>query len=55
MMEAKVVYNHEDIQHIDVGDHSIEYSGRDTSGYCYKHQTFDCKLTPEEQEAVERV
>jgi len=43
-----------DERQIKVGDHEIHYGGA-PDGFCYTHNSFDCVLTPEEQQAVNEV
>lgn len=55
MVTAEKVYENtsNNCVQIKVGNHNMQFGGGDGGdGFCYNHQSFDCELTKEEQEAV---
>jgi hypothetical protein len=54
-MEATVVHTSsiDSSQLVAVGNHGMQYGGKG-DGFCFAHQSFDCTLTAEEQEAVDK-
>lgn len=56
-MKAKVTYHNQmqAYEYIAINGHEIQHGGGDGNGYCYVHNSFDCKkkLTKEEREAIQ--